>query len=117
MRLNPPIIAIKVTKGDCTSFVRYCNQLHIDAFQNANDYQRTEPTREALLKYHVFAIGEQCLDKLYKYSHESDNKLIKLKFNHAERLVLSVMFRRVEVPIHLQKLEFEIINHLTLKEK
>lgn len=117
MRLNPPIISVKVTKGDCILFMNYCYQLHSDGFINANDFRRTEPTREALLKYHVYAIGEQCLDKIYKYSQEPDNKLVKLKFTHAERLTLSVMFGRVEVSPQLRKLEFEIINHLILKEK
>jgi hypothetical protein len=115
MRLNPPVIVIRATKADCVLLLLYCQQCNTTAFTGPYNFTRLQPAREAFLQYHLNAVTEQLLNKLYQFSHENDSKLIKVKLNHAERLAFSLLFQRVDVPAALTPLERDILNQLTYK--
>lgn len=118
MKLNEKEIIIKTTKEVLQYFMKYIQNYR----QNEsifikgyfNEFSTTKHF-ESLLNYNLNTVLEKIADCLYKNLHNSINIPLKLKLNKAERICLSVLFKRVEIPIILASIELTIINKLNLE--
>lgn len=114
MRTAAPDIVLIIQYSELSNMLDYLHKCNNTAFVNELGYTRFEPYREALFKYIIHSLFDKTFALILKHAYTRPKK-IKFRLTHAERLTLSVMFKRVEVMptiIHLQTI---IINQLTLK--
>ena len=114
MKLQDPPLKLKVSKNIVWHFRLYLNACAFQAFDRNHNYTRHEPAREALFIFHIKGMLDHVNETLYKSGREPNSKLLTLKLSVADRVTLSYMYKRVEVPDILLQLQFQSINQLTL---
>ncbi len=116
MRLNEPEITLKITKEMLQYFLVYLNNCNDTAFVDLHNYYHVDKVREAMLLFSLYTITEKTSNVLYKNLTEIKTKELKLRLNKAERITMSVMFKRVDIPICLLPVEASIIKKLTYQK-
>ena len=114
MKLTPPIFKLKIENSLLPIFSNYLLQCVSQGFSGNNNYKKIQPVREDLFLFHLKSLVEQVAMLQFKNMLELPTKKVIVKFNYAERLTLSNLFKRVEVPPILTSIEYQLINQLTL---
>lgn len=112
MKLTDKEFTVVTSKQELISFLNYCThcEMSIHWKNFSNDFY------VELIKYSLKTL----MEKLFKHSFNVMNKLadhkVKFKINQAERVVMSIVFKIVPVPVQACNIEFQIINRLHLSK-
>jgi hypothetical protein len=115
MKLNEKEIIIKTNKEVLQYFMKYIQTYRQNESVFIQGYFNEVSTTkhfESLMNYNLNTILEKISNCLYNNLHNPINTPCKFKVNKAERVCLSVLFKRIEIPIILSSIELTIINKL-----
>jgi len=114
MRLAPPELSIKIKNEILPIFGRYLMDCAVSGFTGINNYINVNKIREEFLIFHLKCLIDKISEKVHINGLQPPSKNVTVKFNHGERITLSNLFRRVQVPAILTDIEFKVIDKLTL---
>lgn len=110
-----PDLKLRFSKEIVTYFLSYLHQCADNAFIGRHYYIDHEPIREKLLRHSLNSLREKITNILFKNVHQNNKKLITIRISQVERITMSAIFLRVEIPSALAEVEMKILDQLTLK--
>lgn len=109
MQLNPPLHKAKDLKYNFMLFDRYCKESIVLIPEVTKDL-----VKQQLLYFSLSSTIEKVSLLLYKNLHCFPDKILTIKFNYAERITLSIIFKHLPIQEPaLTNLENQILNQLT----
>lgn len=107
MKYNEPEIKVKISKESLNEFTKYlalCSAYAFIGYENK--------VQENLILYSLNSVREKTAHLLYKNFNEVNTKPVSFKLNKAERIALSVLFSRINIPASIVHCEYQILKTL-----
>lgn len=111
LMFNPKPIHIRLTKKEISELQQYVYRCNIEGFVGINNYQRFNPEREYMYRWHLN-------DFCFKISKKRFSDLTKLQYvtiaiTEIEKRTLYAMFNRVDCGPFMLELQKKLIKKLT----
>jgi hypothetical protein len=105
---------VKMDTRTAQAFAMYLQECTHSGFRGVNNFDRVNKVREKLFRCVLHDLSLDYLRKLSTYMTGPQKNIFGYTLSEVERITLSFLFNRVEVPPVLLPVQYTIINHLTI---